>query len=285
MKIRRFLGSLVLVFSLMMGIVGICPVEAEAASSYTLLTGESIEVTVFGSTVKSYSSSKKSVIKLKKTGSNKVKVTAKKAGKSKVVIRGKNGGKLSYNFTVKKPKFKWTLKSYAFDANYDVYSFQIVNKSGIYISSMKAKYHLYDASGTEIESSDLTLNKMPPGKSAIYVLKHYNSSGTPLGDNARLSGFYTARSFNEFKYKYTNVSGKIKVTKGESTITIKNKTKKSVEAVVNILYYDASGNIIDGSNSSAFLTSKGVQTLNLYPPRNMDHYTATVRAVSYKYVG
>lgn len=285
MKSRRFLGSLVLVFSLMMGIVGICPVEAEAASSYTLLTGESIEVTVFGSTVKSYSSSKKSVIKLKKTGSNKVKVTAKKAGKSKVVIRGKNGGKLSYNFTVKKPKFKWTVKSYAKDGDYDVITFQVINKSGIYISSAKMKYHLYDASGLEIKADDILVYRLIPGKSATYVLRYYNSAGIQLG-NAKLTSFYSSRGFNEFKYKYTNMTSKVKVTKGTNTLTVKNKSKKSVDAAVDVLYYDAAGSIIGGENSRlVYLSAKGTNTLKLFPPTNMAKYTYTVRPVSEKYIG
>ena len=88
--------------ALAMAVTLLAPVTAQAAAkteNVTLYKGEVLKSYVFG-TIKSVSSSKKSVVSVKKDGSNAA-MTAKKTGKATVSIKT-NRGTYKYVVTVKK---------------------------------------------------------------------------------------------------------------------------------------------------------------------------------------
>ncbi len=284
MKFRRIMGSLVLALSLVAGVVGTGATKAEAKTpTYTLLKGEKITVSVWGSAIKSVSSSS-GAVKAKKSGSYKATITAKKGGSAKVVIRGKNGKSLSYKIKVKVPKFNYTVKSVYVSGNQVKVTYEVINKSGVYIDSIKPMYHINDMSGSELKSDSAYFYRLLPGKKAYYTVSFYNSTGASIGVPT-LSGFKCSRGYNAFKYKYSNVASKVAITEKSGGLTVKNKTSKSVDASIDILYYDASGQLIEVSQRSAYLTSKGSTTISTYPPTGAARSEMVVRAVTSKYLG
>ena len=287
MNKRQKLMGLFLSLALFIGLTGgIGKVSDAAGNSYTLLKGEKIVITIFGTNIRSVSSSKKSVLAVKKSGSNKAVVTAKKSGKAKVTVRGVNGGVKSYSFTVKNPKYSWKVAGvYQKDNKYSI-TYEIVNKSGVYLTSGKFKYHLFDASGVEIKSDAFTVFRFLPGVKCYYTVSYYALDGQTLGNATLTNDEYS----HNFKYKAVNVSKKMKITKidrvdNNINFTIKNPTKENVEAIVDVVFYDAVGQIVDTASSSCYMTSKGVNTKTVYAPSNdWTEYKYSVRAVYEKYI-
>ena len=286
-KRQKFMG-VVLSLALFVGLMGgIGSVSEAAGSSYTLLKGEKIVITIFGTNISSVSSSKKSVIAVKKSGANKATVTAKKAGKAKVTVRGVNGGKKTYSFNVKTPKYSWKVVGvYAENNSYKI-TYEIVNKSGVYLSSGKFKYHLFDASGVEVKSDVFNVYRMIAGAKCYYTVSHYLTDGQTIGNATLTNDEYS----HDFKYKYNNVSKKMKVNKVEKldsniNFTIKNPTKESVDGIVDVVFYDAAGQIVGTSQSSMYMTSNSVTTKTVYAPtREWADYKYSIRAVYGKYIG
>ena len=287
MKRKHALLGLMLAMSLIIGMTyGIGDVSEAASNSYTILKGEKIQITIFGTNVRSASSSKKSVLGVKKTGSNKVNVTAKKAGKATVTVRGTNGASKSYHFTVKNPKYAWAVEGVYMENNSYKVTYSVTNKSGVYLSSAKFKYHLFDANGVEIKSDEIIIFRLLPGAKCYYTVSHYMGDGNTLGNATLTSDTYS----HEFHYKYTNVSKKIKVNKVEQNgqnlnFTIKNSTKNSVDGVIDVVFYDAAGQIVGTGQGSFYMGSGDVSTRTVYAPVSAwTDYKYTIRAAYGKYI-
>lgn len=280
MKLRRIMGSMVMVLALVAGLVGVKGPDAEAKTkSYTLLTGESGYVSIWGSPVSSIKNSKKSVVTVKKSGSYKVKVKAKKKGSSKVVIRLRSGKAITYKFTVKKPKFDYVITRGA--NNYII--FKIKNKTGTYISNVKFKYHMKDAAGNELVADDISVSDLTSGGTAYYSLY---SSRTDIATVTLGKG----KCSHYANYKYTNANSKVSVKKKSSDgknveFTIKNKGKNTVDGVIDVVFYDAAGNVLVTYPMSVFLTSKSATTRTaLGPTGGYDHYKLVKRITTSKIV-
>ena len=292
MKLRRILGTLVLVFALVLGVTGgIMPEKAKASNKtekVTLLKGEKYKISILiGGNITSAKSSKKSVLAVKRDGSYAVVCTAKKAGKSTVTIRTSRGGTKKYVFTVKNAKIDCNLVSLAVtqssSGKYNsIAAFQIVNKSGVYIPSAKIAYSLTGDAGMVLESDAFTVSDLLPG-ATIYKTVDYSFKDAPIvSATAKMEDFsrYSAET------KYLNMSSKINVTQtagdlasGSMSFTMKNTTKKTVSGESDVIFKDAAGNIIYVRGMSFYLKSKGVATTDVtYIPDGAVTYQVVTRA-------
>lgn len=261
MKGLRRIGSIVVMLSLVLGLAGaVAPVkQANAATkkSYVMIKGEKQKLSVlFIGNLTSVKSSKSSVVSVKKIGSNKIKLTAKKKGKAVINVRGKYGyGR--YTITVKNRKVNCVYKGFSSDNTYAYY--EVTNKCGDYLSNVVLKYDIVDANYNVLKSAEETIYSLVPN-AKMYVSIYVGSSLVSQGATAIRVNSYTAK--HDMLLGYKNYSGKISVSYNKATgaVTFKNKTKKYVSARADVVFYDASGNVIDVEYVSAYLSGKGKDT-------------------------
>ncbi len=288
MKVRRLMGTMVLVMALVAGIFGAKAPDASARTttkSVTLLKGEKYVVSAFLGKITSVKSSKKSVMAVKKNSSLKATCTAKKAGKATVTVRMTGGTVYRYKFTVKALKLQIKLHS----VNYTTGSvnttsniaLEIVNKSGVYIPTATYKLRLYDQAGSELETKEHSVSDLVPGAKIYKMITYY---GNPVG-NIKLIGKVKGTRYSD--RKYYNYSKKVKVTTSKSGSTIqvkmKNKTKKTVNGEADVVFYNDNGEIIYIRSCSFYLKSKESTTTNvtLYSDIQNAKYKIFKRAYTY----
>ena len=281
MKGLRRLGSIVVMFSLALGLVATSGPDSQAKTkSYTIFAGEAGQISIYGAKIKSVKSSKKSVIKAKKKSSNQVNVVSKKAGKATVTVKT-NRGNSYYKFKVVKPKVTCKLKSIA-NTSGSIYAvaFEIVNKTSLPIYKAQINYSLFDAAGTPIKEDYQTVYHLPKGKKAHIVVTAYSASPITSA-SASLGG---AASYMGYKTK--DVSKKVTAKlNGTKSITLKSKVSGSVSGVAEVLGYDANGNIIDVYSATISFYKKGKETRSIYLGSGPVRWTISKRAVYQKYVG
>ena len=268
MKVRRLMGSMVLVMALVMGLIGVSTPGAAASKTkkYIMMKGESQELATFGiGQIKSVSSSKSSVVKVKKSGKYNIKVTAKKPGKATVMAKGPFGYAKCI-ITVK--KLKLACKYKGFHSNgYSGYAFyEVTNKSGDYISSATLTYDILDASGKVLKTaSDMVVYALVPN-AKVYTDVLINSDLISQGASAIKVKKYKAD--HNMSLSYSNYTKKVKVSYNNSkqSLTFKSKAKVYLNVKVDIVYYDADGKIVDVYSTSAYLSPKGKDTKTTYAP-------------------
>lgn len=287
MKVRRVLGTLVLVMALALGVVGAKAPDASARTttkSVTLLKGEKYVCSAFIGRITSASTSKKSVISLKKS-STKVTCTAKKAGKATVTVRMTGGTVYRYKFTVKNVKIQISCVSVHYttgsvNTTSDV-ALEIINKSGVFIPYAKYKVALYDQAGAELETKEYTVSDLVPGAKIYKVITYY---GNPVG-GARLVGKVSGSRYNT--NKYYNYSKKVKVSSTKSGATLqvrmKNTTKKNVSGSADVVFYGADGSIIYVRPCSFYLKSKESTSTNVSLFSDMENATYKIFTRAYAY--
>ncbi|MCR4605061.1 MAG: hypothetical protein K5639_03585 [Eubacterium sp.] len=295
MKAKRLL-SLVLVLAVAMSVAVIAPkkdaLAAAKTKKITLIKGDKIELGVTNwmvlQKIKSASTSKKSVVSIKKK-SKKVVATAKKAGKATVTIRTKSGITMKWKITVKKNKVSGKVLKNVITQGTSGYNsnivFEVVNKTGVYLPSLDVKYTIKGQLGTTLESKTVTLSKAVSGKKMHFMVNLYNQPEPPASFKLSYKG-----GKRNIDYKYTNQSSKVSVkqtsTSGKTIyFSMKNKTSKTVSGIVDVVFYDASGNAVWFSNMSLYMGSKETKTSSVYSSADFASYKVFTRACSEKYVG
>lgn len=224
------------------------PVTAQAAKakSIVLYKGEVVEVSDnLYSTVKSVSTSKKSIVAAKKDSKRDYKaiLTAKKAGKSTVTIKTKRGT-LKYAITVKNYKFAVSFK----DIGNNKILMTVKNNNKDAFDQVQFTYSLCDASGNEVEKKEKVFSDLLPGKKSYETISVYGLDIDPSQCSAKV------KANNRYlDAKYTNLGSKVKVTTTENTtsdyteitLKMKNNSKSSARGSVFVLIYDAQDNIIE----------------------------------------
>ena len=268
MRIRKTGLGLLLVMALVWGLVATAAPDSAATSKtekVTLLTGEKYALKAWLGKITSVSSSKKSVISVKKKSSVEAICTAKKAGKATVTARMTGGSVYRYIFTVKKPNVQLRAVSCHYtegsvNTTSDI-AVEVINKSGVYINDVKVMIALYDASGAVLEQKENTFYDLVPGAKVYKMITYY---GAPV---ARIEtvGKYTINRTSTSKY--INVSKKIKVSAsaaGETmTVTIRNTAKKNASGSADVVFYNANGEVVYIRPCSFYLKPNEATTTNI----------------------
>ena len=272
MKLRRIMGSMVMVLALVAGLVGVKGPDAEAKTrSMTTFVGEVDNITIFmGGAVKSVKSSKKSVVKVKKNGTYGITATSKKAGKAKVTVRCARGTMI-YNFKVKKAKLTCKTKSITASPSglYKV-AFEISNPSSVPMEKAQVNYGLYDASGTPLKEDSYVFNHLIKGSKAYLVV----TSSSPVA----YAKAACAGACGYCDYKGSNAKKKVSVKlNGTKSLTFKSKSSGDISCIATIIGYDAAGNIVSADEYSNYSYKKEKETRTIY-------LSTTSGAVKYKVV-
>lgn len=279
MKLRRIMGSMVMVLALVAGLVGVKGPDAEAKTrSMTTFVGEVDNITIFmGGAVKSVKSSKKSVVKVKKNGTYGITATSKKAGKAKVTVRCARGTMI-YNFKVKKAKLTCKVKNITqTSGNLYTVAFEISNPSSVPMEKAQVNYGIYDASGTPIKENNFVLNHMIKGSKAYYAVTVF--SQTPV--NYAVAKCAGACGYCD--YKGTNAKKKVSVKlNGTKSVTFKSKKTATIECVADLVGYDDNGNIIEVTTLSNYFYKKGKETRSVFLSDKVKKWKVCYRAVQKK---
>ncbi|MBO4396810.1 MAG: hypothetical protein J5819_10760 [Eubacterium sp.] len=267
MRIRKTGFGLLLVLSLVWGLVATAAPQSQARTEtkkITLLKGEKYELKAFIGKFTSASSSKSSVIKIKKS-SSRVVCTAKKAGKSTVIARMTGGTVYKYYFTVKSVKINCRAVSVHYtegslNTTSDV-AVEVINKSGVYINSVTVMLALYDSSGAVLEQKEYTFYDLVPGAKIYKLITYY---GNPVVRIESVGKFKYSRSSANV---YSNESKKISVTaqvSGESmTVNIRNNGKKNASGSADVVFYNANGEVVYVRPCSFYLKPKEATSTNI----------------------
>ncbi len=267
MRIKKTGFGLLLVLALVWGMVGVAAPQSSARTEtkkITLLPGEKYEFRAILGKFTSASSSKSSVIKVKKTSSQVV-CTAKKPGKSTVIARMTGGTVYKYYFTVKSAKINFRAVSCHYtegvsSTTSDI-AVEVINKSGVYINSATAMIALYDASGSVLEQKEYTFYDLVPGAKVYKMITYYGNPVARIESVGKLKYIRTSTS------GYTNVTKKVAVraeVSGESmTVTIRNNGKKNASGSADVVFTNANGEVVYIRNCSFYLKPGEATTANI----------------------
>jgi hypothetical protein len=278
--------------ALMMLIAAASPGEVKASLTLKLYEGEMYNAPTAYS-VKSTSSSKKSVASAKKINSKRVRITAKKAGKAKITIRTR-GGTDNYYITVKKLKVTGTLT----DLGEGKLLLTVKNATSQTFESVDLRYVLKDAEGTVIKRDTVTVKNVVAGKK---VYKKIAYTGEAVPDLTQCSVKAVASKKDNFA-KYKKAGEKdvtVEVTDRKNTeegsikytVKVKNNLKKQfVKGTVYIFVYsnDEFGNqtLIDVQSTAFNLSAakkKNFTLKNTFTGIDINSLTYTFSTVSYYY--
>ena len=250
--IKGIIAMFVMVLTL--GCVGITAEAASKTKKMTMYVGETFSYSYIGlGTVKSVSSSKKSVVtakKKKKNSSIYSVMTAKKKGKAKVTVKG-TSGTFIYDITVKaKPKLEVNITPRT-----DGYvNIEVKNNSKAFFDSVTVEVVFRDVNGTQVDSSKEYINYLGAKKSACEEAYVY-------GSNIDLSKTtYTISYDRNPDYTYKDYTKKVNFSTSESNGKLDIKTKisykgkNSVYAAYTVYFYDAAGNITEAKDTYHFMS-------------------------------
>ncbi|MGN0169828.1 MAG: hypothetical protein ACI39H_03585 [Lachnospiraceae bacterium] len=288
-NMMKRLPATVLTLALLFCLLPPSSVQAATTSkSITMYVGEVFNYTDY-STVKSTSSSKKTVVSVKKDSSNpKYAIfTAKKAGSATLTIKTKNGT-TKIKVTVKKLSMTVSMK----DLGNGYIYVSVKNSTKQVFEDVTVNYSLVDADGNEVKSDDKKIYSVLPGKTSYGTIYYNNYSYSVDIANSKASVTEVDRYPNR---TYKDISSKIKTTvseeAGEDTmvvsITSKNNYTDYAHVYNFILIYNAENQVIGCENRSTYLKSKASDTtsltlyINLYP--GYDHYKVITRSYSSKF--
>jgi hypothetical protein len=258
--------------------------------------GEAFEGYLYGSTVKSVTSSNSKIVKATKS-SNKTygyTLTAKKKGTATVTVKYKYGSKSkTYRLKITVKELDITITSQRI-GSYVLFS--IKNNTSQCFDRVYFSYELKDSTGSVLVANDASCGYVA-AKSTGYDTEPASSSLAI--DESLSSAKVTAVSRNpEYTYKNATdkqlaVTIKNEVLSGNQltfNITYKNKTNNYVNGYTYVFLYDANNNIIGMIDSrSIYLSKKQTDTRSFtenisqssYP--TYDHYKIVTSAYySYK---
>lgn len=293
---------LMLCLAMVMAVTVMAPVtaKAKATKNQTMYVGESFKYCIYGTTIQSVSSSKKSVASVSKVSGQKyaINIKAKKAGTANVTVKYKN-----YGGSVKTEKFKVTVKktdikitAQPLDGGYAL--LKIKNNTTQPFDSVKYDVTFKDEAGDTVKHEEnCWTSDIAAGVTAydtIYVGKDV------VVDYSAFS--YKLRSTDRNpQYSYKNASSKEVVvtqkdiSEEENRITFKlkrqNKLNKDVNGVDYVIYYDADDNIIALDRWTFSLSKKETRTSSdysvyrsEYSHPTFDHYKVVTQAYSKVYI-
>ena len=206
----------------------------------TLLVGEVVNYTPLLGTLKSASSSKKSVATVKKSAGKAV-VTAKKAGTATITIKSTRGTN-KIKLTIKKADFTCGLK--VLPDGYVLLS--VKNNTSVYVDSATIAYTLRTPEGETIAQSTRTVSDLMPKKTAYEKISYNDYSFTVSTENSSAAYAGGNRSLSA-KYKSRVSTTKATVTDetdGKITLKVQNTYSGAVRGTIDVLYYDEQGNVI-----------------------------------------
>ncbi|MCR4843243.1 MAG: hypothetical protein K5840_08290 [Eubacterium sp.] len=269
-------------------------VDAQAATTrkITIYTGEVFQFTDY-STVKSVKSSKKKVVKAKKSDSTHVKITAKKKGKSTVKIKTAEG---TYKYKVKVKSSSATYSaSLVRDESGYIYA-ALKSKVSTCFDTVYYRVTLKDSSGNVLLSST-GYQYAGTGKATIYdaVSGSYSYKDVDL---SKSSIKVVSVDHNPY-YTYKKVSSKLSTNMVYSSsdsystkynLTVTNPTGKPVYGQATVFFYDSSNNIIGYKPVYIYVSANSTSTvssvyIDSYSYPSYDHYKVVVSGFTktYKY--
>lgn len=242
--------------------------------------GEAIYFTDY-SKVKSVSSSKKSIVKVEKDKERNTHANlyAKKTGKSVVTIKT-GSGTTKYNVTVKKLDVSVKMS----DMGGGNILLTVKNNTKQTFDDVTIEYTLKDPDGNVFDKEQVNVYDVVAGKTVYKSI--YYSAYTYSVDIEQSSGKAVSASHNpskKYKNQSSNISVSDKIDGDKLILTTKNKAKNvNVSGCNYILFYDASGKVIDLMTSSLYLKAGEVDTSSksLYGVE-YDHYV--IKSVGYSY--
>ncbi|MEE3467360.1 MAG: hypothetical protein VZQ83_02860 [Eubacterium sp.] len=283
MKARRLMGTLVLVMALVFGIVGTAAPQAAARTEtkkLTMIVGEKYGYKAIIGRFTSASTSKKSVVKVKKTSAA-VTFTAKKAGKATVTARMTGGTVYRFVITVKKLKIQAKYSIGVTQGYSNITSnivFEFTNKTGVFLPSATFNVSLINAAGEVVKTEKILASDLVQGTKVYRWTSYYGADAIV---NVKVAKKVDVSSHNPTA-KYLNMTKKVNVSVSDNgssySVRFKNKTKKSVSAYACFVFYDENGNVMTTYQASAYLTSKGVYTYTLTKPTGAASYKMYKRA-------
>lgn len=267
------------------------PVTAQAATKtekMTLYKGEVLNVYPLG-TIKSVSSSKKSVASVKKD-SGKAIITTKSIGKATVSIKT-NRGTYKYVVTVKKLDIKVTLS----DMGDGYMLMKIKNNTKQTFTGVDIDYELINDQGAPFKTGTTYVTGVVAGKT-VYDKVSYDSFNYVV-DETKCSAKAVADT-RSVDAKYKNVASSIKTTINEDTseadtikLEFKSKnTQKKDAATVNhyVLIYNSMDQVIGLRTVPFYLQAGKLNSSNFkldtkYSYKDYAYYKVVTVAYSYSY--
>ncbi len=227
---------------------GMASIQADAATKtnkLTLINGEKISLTPIGGTLTKVTTSKKSVVAVKKQKGKAI-LSAKKKGKAKIVIKT-NRGSSTYNVSVVGKKFD--VKFAPLNDNYCIVSFK--NNTSVYFEHVKINVTFRDVNGNVLSNYTETLYEVGAKKKAIsdcYYNLNYNQRG--MVDLSKTT--YTVDWFRtDYRYqRNSDCTKKVKynvVDNGRALVITTSypcKKNQSVYAGFSVYFYDAAGKVV-----------------------------------------
>lgn len=288
-----------LAIAMMVTVLAPVTAEAKATKNQTMYVGENFEYCIFGTTIQSVSSSKKSVATVAKVSGQKYafKIKAKKPGATNVTVKYKTFSGVrteKFKVTVKKTDIKITVQS--MDDNKVL--LKIKNNTTQPFDSVFYDVTFRDSTGDIVkhEEDQLTLN-VSAGKTAYDTV--YLGGDMEVDLSSFTYKIKSARRYPEYAYK--NASSKElvvtqkNVSEEDNKITfdlkMQNKLNKDVNGVNYIIYYDADDHIIAMDSYSFSLSPKETKTAtdysvyrSEYSHPTFDHYKVVTQAFSKVYI-
>lgn len=282
MKTIKKLAALLLCVTLLVTMVPQAGTQAAAKTKTqkdTLLVGEVVNYTPFG-TLKSVSTSKKSVATVKKSGGKAV-VTAKKAGTATITIKS-NRGINKVKLTIKKADITCGLK--VLPNGYVLLS--VKNNTPVYIDDATISYTLKTPEGETIAQNTRTVSDLMPKKTAYEKISYNDYSFTVSSENS--SAVYSGGSRTlSAKYKSRISTTNVTVTDesdGKLTLKVQNKYSGAIRGTIDVLFYDEAGKVIYYNDYYVYMKGKEIasNTVNV-PIDGYASYKIMVRTYSKTY--
>jgi hypothetical protein len=283
----------VLLFVMMISVVAPSEVCAGTKSkSYTLYKGEKTSISVSSGTIKSVTSSDKSVVTAKKEkGSTKrIDFTAKKTGSATVTVKTTKST-YKYRITVKKLDITGTMT----DICEGGLLLTIHNNTSQTFAEMELTYTLREKNGATLTTGTKTVRNVV-SKATIYDIAYYYATYKDKIDASKCT--FSATSVDRSPgVTYKNTTSKLSLKTSLSNngtwalqinIKVKNKLKStSVTATVYLLTYDPSGKVVDLTEETFYLkpggSSQTEKTIELEYGEPLEHYTYEAVSVAFSY--
>jgi hypothetical protein len=268
-------------------------VYAASSESLTMYVGEEFSYSLYTTTIKSVSSSDKSIVKASKDDDLKfaINLTAKKAGSAKITIKYKDINDKSKTTTLKVTvkKADITCKVTGLVDGYAL--IKIKNNTKQTFEKAYIKYNLKDSDGDTMKSEeDVYVTDLVAGKTAYYEVYVGKDADIKF---SKCTASVTALSHDpSYTYKVCAKDAIEITTKNETeddssvsfTIKIKNTTKQQVDGKYYLLICDADDDIIGMESYNIYLSKKETKTnsystsiyKSTYP--TYDHYKFVVTA-------
>ena len=251
---------------------------------------------LYGATIKSVSSSDKSVATVKKDSSAKYRsiIDFKKAGSANIKIRSSSRTD-TLKLKLKDASSSFTAdmitvpKTSSYSSNNEFY-ISLKNDSSINFSSAKLYYELYNTSGELAKAENVSISNVLAKKTSYSYSQYYTDSDSIdvsktkiyITDLVRFSYSNNYKSLSSKKYSVKSSVSTDSNGYNSVTITATNKTSKQAIVVVTLTVKDSSGAIRSISSRSIYLSKNETEPVTISPsvkPEDWGSYTVTSAAV------